>query len=372
MTKRREREAGNRSGAWDSSSNEGFGRETGADGSGWEPGAGRGGCGERDGTVWRFEGYELEASNLVTALVHLYRAEVGRANLWRNRLDATTNWAVVTTAAALTFSFGSPENPHFLLLLVLLLVLTFLYIEARRYSYYALWYYRVRLLETGFFSTMLTPPFEPPTGWGDALSSSLQEPAFITPRWRAAAIRYRRNYIWLVSLVTLSWLLKLSVHPTPASTLTTLIARAAIGQWIPGSWVIGVVGVFYVALLGMAVAAHLVPTPRGAWSGQPGGYSRAELRAKTPGEEQMAIIITNEKETVAARIMGDLQRGVTAMAGTGMYTGQPRDVLFTAIPAAQESVLRRIVEETDPEAFVIVTAARDIRGRGFAPTEPPA
>ena len=74
---------------------------------------------------------------------------------------------------------------------------------------------------------------------------------------------------------------------------------------------------------------------------------------------------------MAAAIMSDLQRGVTALAGTGMYTGEPRTVLFTAVPAAQESMLRQIVETTDPEAFVIVTAARDIRGRGFAPTEPP-
>ncbi|MBN1248564.1 MAG: DUF2270 domain-containing protein [Anaerolineae bacterium] len=348
----------------------GHGQEPGSDGLDQEAGADACDSEPGSGGVWRYEGYELDSGNLVTALVHLYRAEVGRANLWRNRLDATTNWAVVTTAAALTFSFGSPENPHFLLLLVLLLVLTFLQIEARRYSYYALWYYRVRLLETGFFSTMLTPPFEPPFGWGDALSSSLQQPAFITPRWRAAAIRYRRNYIWLVSLVTISWLLKLSVHPVPARTLTTLVTRAGIGQWIPGTWVIGVVAAFYLALLGLTVAANLIPTSRGV-PGQPTDYSRAGLEARAPSEEQMAIIITNQKETIAARVMTDLQRGVTAMAGTGMYTGQPRDVLFTAVPAAQEPALRRIVEESDPGAFVIVTAARDIRGRGFAPTEPP-
>jgi hypothetical protein len=133
----------------------------------------------------------------------------------------------------------------------------------------------------------------------------------------------------------------------------------------------GIVGGFYLALLGLAVAAELIPTPRGAGIGQPSGYSRAELEARSPSEEQMAIIITNQKETVSARLMADLQRGVTALAGVGMYTGQPRDVLFTAVPKAQEPALRRIVEETDPEAFVILTAARDIRGRGFAPTEPP-
>lgn len=322
--------------------------------------------------VWHYEGYDLDAGNLVTAMVHLYRAEVGRANLWRNRLDATTNWAVVTTAAALTFSFGSPENPHFLLLLVLMLVLTFLLIEARRYSYYALWYYRVRLLETGFFGTMLAAPFEPPPGWGDELNRTLQDPNFITPRWRAAAIRYRRNYVWLVSLVFISWFLKLSIHPTIAEGLSDVISRAAIANWIPGAWVVGIVVCLYAALFGLNLAARMIPLSSGAVGGHPGSYDRADLEARVTGEEQMAIIVTNQKQEVAARIMEDLQRGVTALAGTGMYTGEPRDVLFTAVPATQESVLRRIVEETDPGAFVILTTARDVRGRGFAPTEPPS
>ena len=35
----------------------------------------------------------------ITALSHLYRGEVYRSTVWRTRLDATTNWAVVTTVA---------------------------------------------------------------------------------------------------------------------------------------------------------------------------------------------------------------------------------------------------------------------------------
>ncbi|MDY7080581.1 MAG: DUF2270 domain-containing protein, partial [Chloroflexota bacterium] len=93
---------------------------------------------EEDSATWTFRGYRLDQDNFTTAMVHFYRGEVTRANTWRTRLDATTNWAVITVAAALTFVFGAPHNPHFVLLLVLLLVLTFLHIEARRYRYYAL------------------------------------------------------------------------------------------------------------------------------------------------------------------------------------------------------------------------------------------
>lgn len=315
--------------------------------------------------VWCDADLELDDSNRVTALVHLYRAEVGRANLWRNRLDATTNWAVVTTAGALTFSFGSAENPHFLLLLVLLLVLTFLIIEARRYIYYALWYHRVRLLETGFLSTMLSPLSAPSAEWSEPLGDSLQNPEFVTSRWRAIANRCQHNYIWLISLIIISWLLKLSVHPMPISALEIIVSRARIGQWVPGAWVIGAVGLLYLTLLGLIAAGKLIPK-------EPTARQPRERGRTQRGQEQMAIIITTHRELVSRQIMDQLCRGVTAVKGIGMYTGQARDVLFTAIPSSAEAALRGVVERTDPEAFIILIGARDIRGRGFAPTEPPA
>lgn len=316
--------------------------------------------------VWTYEGYSLKPSELVTSMAHLYRAEVSRANLWRSRLDTTTNWAVVTSAAALTFAFSSSTNPHFVLLLVLMLLLTFMVIEARRYRYYALWYHRVRLLETGFFSSLLTPPHEPPRGWAEALSQTLEEPEFMISQWRSASIRCRRNYIWLFSILMLSWVLKLGIHPDPAGDLRTLIERASIGSLVTGEWVISIVVLIYVGLLVLIGALYLFP---GTEERQPS--RRPEPAGRAPSEDQMAIIITNLKDAVSARLIEKLERGVTALSGTGMYTGTPRDVLFCALTTAQEAILRESVQNTDPNAFVIIIGARDIRGRGFAPGEPP-
>src|SRR5262245_39201265 len=44
-----------------------------------------------------------------TAMIHFYRGEVQRSNTWRNRLDTTTNWAVITAGATLSFVFSSPS-----------------------------------------------------------------------------------------------------------------------------------------------------------------------------------------------------------------------------------------------------------------------
>ena len=42
---------------------------------------------------------KMSSAEFNTAMVHFYRGEIQRANVWRNRLDTTTNWAVLTAGA---------------------------------------------------------------------------------------------------------------------------------------------------------------------------------------------------------------------------------------------------------------------------------
>ncbi len=37
---------------------------------------------------------EIDPRDRTTILVHYYRAMVGRADIWRTRMDTTTNWAI--------------------------------------------------------------------------------------------------------------------------------------------------------------------------------------------------------------------------------------------------------------------------------------
>ena len=324
---------------------------------------------EFDDPTWSYQGYKLDKGNFTTAMVHLYRAEVTRANLWRNRLDTTTNWAVVTTGAALTFGFSSAQNPHFVLLLVLILTLIFLLMEARRYSYYALWYHRVRLLETELFATMVAPPHRPSADWGSALQETLLKPAFLIPRWKAIGIRYRRNYVWLTTLLLTSWVLKLSIHPESASGIQEIIQRAAIGTLVSGPWVMGIVACIYFGLLVVMVIATISQNRRP--TDRPKDQRLPFLLSPTP-QEQLAVIITNQKEMISKQLMKILRRGVTALDATGMYTGENRDVLLCAITRPQVKHLYDIIHKIDAQAFVIVLEASGIRGRGFRSYEPPS
>ena len=97
---------------------------------------------------------EFSAAEL-GAIAHLYRGEVYRSTLWRQRLDTTTNWAVVTLGVALSISFSSPAASPLPLVLVGVLILFFLMLEARRYRYFNVWRARCRWMETHIYAPML-------------------------------------------------------------------------------------------------------------------------------------------------------------------------------------------------------------------------
>lgn len=151
-----------------------------------------------------------------TAMVHFYRGEVQRSNTWRNRLDATTNWAVITAGATLSFVFSSPLNPHFAIPINSILVSIFLFMEARRYRYYEVWANRVRVLETGYFAPMLSHQTIPPDKeWAEHIAADLVTPHFTISEWEAVGRRLRANYLWIFILLALSWTLKIYIHPSP-------------------------------------------------------------------------------------------------------------------------------------------------------------
>jgi uncharacterized membrane protein len=82
----------------------------------------------------------------IGVLAHLYRGELYGSTVWRTRLDATTNGAVVTTGIALSLTFSAMASP-LPLVRVGLLVGVFLVIEARRYRFFDFWRIRAHVLE---------------------------------------------------------------------------------------------------------------------------------------------------------------------------------------------------------------------------------
>lgn len=205
-----------------------------------------------DEAVWTYRGYRMRPAEFNTAWVHYYRAEIQRSNTWRTRLDATTNWAVLTVAAAISFSLSSPNNHYGVIVLDTLLITLFLWIEARRYRYYELWSYRARLIEVNYFAAMLVPPFKPAEDWAERLAESLRHPRFSISLLEAFGRRLRRNYLWIYLILASTWALKSYIHPIPAGNLADFLDRSALGP-LPGIVMVGIGLVFNGALVLIAL-----------------------------------------------------------------------------------------------------------------------
>lgn len=81
---------------------------------------------------------------------------------------------------------------------------------------------------------------------------------------------------------------------------------------------------------------------------------------------KVAFILSEYPEEISKGIFSHLSRGNTGLAAKGMYTGRERQMLFVVVSRKEVSMLRNIVKQTDPNAFVIIADAREALGEGFA------
>ncbi|MDS0299054.1 DUF2270 domain-containing protein [Halogeometricum sp. S1BR25-6] len=197
-----------------------------------------------------------------SAMAHLYRGEIHRMTLWRERLDRTTNWAVILLVGVLTWAFSQATNPHYVLLLGNAAVGLFLVTEARRYRAYDVWRSRVRYLQEHVWAPGLDPEASlRDEDWRAELARDYRNPTLKITLEEALAHRLRRVYLPLFAVLNGAWLLRVTSFagdPWPAS--------AAIGR-IPGAVVVAAVVVLFVG------AAAIAYRPR-TW------HTRGELLAE--------------------------------------------------------------------------------------------
>lgn len=85
------------------------------------------------------------------------------------------------------------------------------------------------------------------------------------------------------------------------------------------------------------------------------------------GTVRTAFIVTSNGHAVAKNILDEMQRGVTILEGTGAYTGSARPVLYCVVTRGEIPVLKRIIHDADPQAFMVIGAAHEALGEGFKP-----
>ena len=82
-------------------------------------------------------------------------------------------------------------------------------------------------------------------------------------------------------------------------------------------------------------------------------------------QSKAIFIITDTEEEIADAIMARLGRGVTYLYGEGAYTRQQKKVLYCIVPLSQLPELKEIVKGADDRAFISISDASEIQGKGF-------
>lgn len=80
---------------------------------------------------------------------------------------------------------------------------------------------------------------------------------------------------------------------------------------------------------------------------------------------KLLYIISDEADKITARILEELDIGVTHVKGCGAYSGKEKKVIMCVIKKQVYHHAEEIVRQEDPLAFMIVSSASEIYGEGY-------
>jgi len=118
------------------------------------------------------------------------------------------------------------------------------------------------------------------------------------------------------------------------------------------------------------VAAGIVYDVNGAMMALISTYIMAQVLDRVlegPNMAKAYFIISRKSDEISKAVLREMDRGVTSLAGRGMYTGEDRAVLLCVINRRETLKLRTLVSGIDPSAFMIATDVREALGEGFQP-----
>lgn len=80
---------------------------------------------------------------------------------------------------------------------------------------------------------------------------------------------------------------------------------------------------------------------------------------------KMLFIISDRHESIARRILEELDIGATYISGSGAYSGKDKKVILCVAKKHLFPKAEEIVRQEDPDAFMIITSATEIYGEGY-------
>lgn len=80
---------------------------------------------------------------------------------------------------------------------------------------------------------------------------------------------------------------------------------------------------------------------------------------------KMMFIISDSSEKIAARILEEMDIGVTYIEGSGGYSGKEKKVIMCVMKKHLSPKAENIIRQEDPQVFLIVANATEIYGEGY-------
>ncbi len=79
-------------------------------------------------------------------------------------------------------------------------------------------------------------------------------------------------------------------------------------------------------------------------------------------ESKSVIIISDKHEKIAQGIINEFERGVTYIEGQGVYSGEPKKIIFCVITRLELARLKNYVLNLDPSAFIAIENVHEVEG----------
>ena len=90
-----------------------------------------------------------------------------------------------------------------------------------------------------------------------------------------------------------------------------------------------------------------------------------DLVAEGINFSKMLYIVSDKSKEIAEKVNLDIDSGATGLYGKGMYTSEEKMILMCVTKRRNVITIKNLALEIDPNAFIIITDAREVYGLGF-------
>ncbi|MBO0462183.1 MULTISPECIES: YitT family protein [unclassified Enterococcus] len=89
------------------------------------------------------------------------------------------------------------------------------------------------------------------------------------------------------------------------------------------------------------------------------------IETGTNRQKSIMIFSENHLAEIQTRLISEIGRTLTIIEAQGGYSQLPKEILLMVVTDQEFSKVKPLIEEIDPNAFVIVNSVAEVMGRGF-------